>query len=431
VAHSRNGSHTHSVLSGALNANRVSRRKSMNTANGTNVAAALAAAMQAEQNPNSKVASLPISGAARRVSKASLGKSNLTGSPLSPPASLPSHKFVNKDPESAIDDSTEMSAEESRLGADQARVRRASDGQHLPKDGKKSNRVEVRCETCGKVYKHGSCLTKHLWEHTPEWNFTSKLLISKHQQVQLLEAASVLVGMNVDTDGNPTTPPDSAKDFASEPESAASPAASGYSDVQDGRSSADTTPPPQADPYLHSNAPSYLGMAKRYSSGSNAISQSYQSGISSSFQGGSISGTPNFGGHHRQPSFERRPPSQARANTNQEDRDLAAAVELLSCSFNSNGVSRDARLPSDAPPVPPLPMQYLDQAAFSSTPFFSSFSSRQMPESYTRGDHRQHAENMKMDDREDSIMDEDDDQDHRIRANGSEDDDLMFGRMDI
>jgi len=134
----------------------------MNTANGTNVAAALAAAMQAEQNPNSKVASLPISGAARRVSKASLGKSNLTGSPLSPPASLPSHKFVNKDPESAIDDSTEMSAEESRLGADQARVRRASDGQHLPKDGKKSNRVEVRCETCGKVYKHGSCLTKHL-----------------------------------------------------------------------------------------------------------------------------------------------------------------------------------------------------------------------------------------------------------------------------
>ena len=30
------------------------------------------------------------------------------------------------------------------------------------------------------------------WEHTPEWQYTSKLLISKHQQVQLLEAASVL-----------------------------------------------------------------------------------------------------------------------------------------------------------------------------------------------------------------------------------------------
>lgn len=431
AVHSRNGSHSHSVLSSALNANRVSRRKSMTTAGGANVVAALAAVMQNEQNPGSKVSSLPISGAARRVSKSGASRSNLAGSPLSPPASLPSHKFSAKEPESAIDDSNEMSAEETGLNADQARARRASDGNHLSKDGKKSNRVEVRCETCGKVYKHGSCLTKHLWEHTPEWNFTSKLLISKHQQVQLLEAASVLVGMNVDTDGNPTTPPDSAKDFASEPESAASPAASGYSDLHDGRSSADTTPPPQADPYLHSNAPSYLGMNKRHSNGSNAISQSYQSGISSSFRAGSISSTPNFGGHNRQPSFDRRPPSAGRSNTNQEDRDLAAAVELLSCSFGSNSGSRDARLPSDAPPVPPLPVQYLDQAAFSSTPFFSSFSSRQMPESFTRGDHRQHSENLKMEDREDSVMDEDEDHDRRMRAGGSEDDDLMFGRMDI
>ncbi|KAK9322780.1 hypothetical protein V1517DRAFT_121918 [Lipomyces orientalis] len=54
---------------------------------------------------------------------------------------------------------------------------------------------ELKCETCGKGYKHISCLTKHLWEHTPEWSMTSKLLISKHQQVQLLEAASILVSM--------------------------------------------------------------------------------------------------------------------------------------------------------------------------------------------------------------------------------------------
>ncbi|KAK9467059.1 hypothetical protein V1512DRAFT_261840 [Lipomyces arxii] len=54
---------------------------------------------------------------------------------------------------------------------------------------------ELKCEACGKGYKHISCLTKHLWEHTPEWNMTSKLLISKHQQVQLLEAASILVSM--------------------------------------------------------------------------------------------------------------------------------------------------------------------------------------------------------------------------------------------
>ncbi|EER32531.1 predicted protein [Candida tropicalis MYA-3404] len=61
---------------------------------------------------------------------------------------------------------------------------------------------ELRCEACGKGYKHISSLAKHLWEHTPEWNVTKKLLISKHQQVQLLEAASILVGMNENNNGN-------------------------------------------------------------------------------------------------------------------------------------------------------------------------------------------------------------------------------------
>lgn len=64
---------------------------------------------------------------------------------------------------------------------------------------------ELKCQACGKGYKHVSSLAKHLWEHTPEWNMTSKLLISKHQQVQLLEAASILVSMNEeDEDANST-----------------------------------------------------------------------------------------------------------------------------------------------------------------------------------------------------------------------------------
>ncbi|GMF47517.1 unnamed protein product [[Candida] boidinii] len=58
---------------------------------------------------------------------------------------------------------------------------------------------ELKCEACGKGYKHITSLAKHLWEHTPEWNMTKKLSISKHQQVQLLEAASILCGM---TDGS-------------------------------------------------------------------------------------------------------------------------------------------------------------------------------------------------------------------------------------
>lgn len=64
---------------------------------------------------------------------------------------------------------------------------------------------QLKCQACGKGYKHVSSLAKHLWEHTPEWNVTSKLLISKHQQVQLLEAASILVSMNEEDDDEPET----------------------------------------------------------------------------------------------------------------------------------------------------------------------------------------------------------------------------------
>ena len=44
-----------------------------------------------------------------------------------------------------------------------ARVRRASEGAYLTKtDGKRVSSGELRCEKCGKGYKHSSCLTKHL-----------------------------------------------------------------------------------------------------------------------------------------------------------------------------------------------------------------------------------------------------------------------------
>ncbi|SAM02853.1 hypothetical protein [Absidia glauca] len=56
--------------------------------------------------------------------------------------------------------------------------------------------LSYRCDDCGKVYKHPSCLTKHRWEHSEEWELTSKLPLTKHQQVQMLEAAAILVGMD-------------------------------------------------------------------------------------------------------------------------------------------------------------------------------------------------------------------------------------------
>ncbi|KAI1439802.1 hypothetical protein F5Y02DRAFT_411963 [Annulohypoxylon stygium] len=426
LSHSRTNSHTYSALSGALNAtHRVTRRKSM-----TNTAANVAAVAAALEEAGDKVGPLPIAVNSRRgtMSKSAAARSAIVGSLPSPPASLPTHRFsMSMKPEvseDAIDDdSNDMSADEGEGGPQTARIRRASDGQPLTKEGKKSNRIELRCDKCGKGYKHSSCLTKHLWEHTPEWSLTSKLLISKHQQVQLLEAASVLVAMNTD---DATTPPDSAKDFASDPESA-SPTASGYSEIHDGHSSADTTPPPQPETFSATNSLAYRTAPKRNSNGS-TYSRSFQSGISGSFFPGSVPNGNAFG-HFRHASTDRRPPSSGMNSTGQDDRDLAAAVELLSCSFGSNGGGRDARLPNDAPPVPPLPAQYLDHAAFASTSFINSFPSGQMPESFTRGELR-HAEDVKMEDSEGSIMDEDEG-DLRLRARSSEEDDeMMFGRME-
>lgn len=43
------------------------------------------------------------------------------------------------------------------------RDRRASEGSHLIKsEGKRAVVPELRCDLCGKGYKHGSCLSKHM-----------------------------------------------------------------------------------------------------------------------------------------------------------------------------------------------------------------------------------------------------------------------------
>jgi hypothetical protein len=47
-------------------------------------------------------------------------------------------------------------------GNAKARARRASEGSHLRKEVKRVAGGELRCDTCGKGYKHSSCLSKHL-----------------------------------------------------------------------------------------------------------------------------------------------------------------------------------------------------------------------------------------------------------------------------
>lgn len=165
--HSRNNSH--SLLGSALNgAHRITRRKSM-TNTGANVAA-LAAALQ---ESGDMAMPLPIAVNSRRntISKHGLPRSALVGSLPSPPASLPTRQFVighgtgSSVQDSAIDDElNEMSGDDAMSAFQKARVRRASDGQPLAKEGgRKSSRPELRCEKCGKGYKHSSCLNKHLF----------------------------------------------------------------------------------------------------------------------------------------------------------------------------------------------------------------------------------------------------------------------------
>ncbi|GEM06140.1 zinc finger, C2H2-type domain containing protein [Rhodotorula toruloides] len=70
------------------------------------------------------------------------------------------------------------------------------DGQSLLPASSGSKRKDkgqtYECEKCAKVYRHSTCLTKHRWEHTAHWKEASKLMLSKHQQVQLLEGAAIL-----------------------------------------------------------------------------------------------------------------------------------------------------------------------------------------------------------------------------------------------
>ena len=204
-------------------------------------------------------------------------------------------------------------------------------------------KLSLRCNFAESLADRHSCR----WEHHEAWSYTSKLLISKHQQVQLLEAAQVLIGMN--QDGEAVA--DIAKTTDSD-NSSASPAASGSSEIRDDDdySSAETTPPPMSE---HYHVPDGFNTArgKRYSGNSSSFCRSYQSAPSSSLPAGSA-----FNHYHSQ----RRPSSSGiAAPADEEEAGLAAAVASL-CSFGTprNG---PVLLPADVPPVPPLPAQYAEQ----------------------------------------------------------------------
>jgi len=376
--------------------------------------------------------SIPIVGRRSMATKSSARSFSTLGSLPSPPMSLPTQRLRSTlsskidQEESAIDDDQrdDFGDDEGGSGPGQSLTRRMSEGQNFMKDSKKANANDLKCDKCGKEYKHSSCLSKHLWEHTPEWSYTSKLLISKHQQVQLLEAASVLVTMNQDAC---TTPPLSARDPQSDHEPV-SPTASGSSESQDSLRSTDTTPPPQAEMFNPYRRESYTAGFER-SSGRNGLNHSYHTKSSPARFLGSAS-VPSASTFRNYPKIspEQRPPSSSGFSRDYEDEGLASAVKLLSCGF---GNIRNSPIPpslltsEETPPVPNIPAQFLDHHNFASS-IFSSGSHPRQTESYTRAQ-LPCDEDVEMESGESVVDDDEFDQ----RSQGHDEDyDGVFGRME-
>lgn len=169
--HSGSRAHSHTVSLGALNSShRVTRRKSMTSNNLTAVAAAVqgmdGAYLEAMASAEARgLLSKPENGVRRAESS----------STIKPAMSTPqAHSATNyqmqgsdsnnadneMDMDSAVVDGQTLA--ESSPNISKPRNRRASDGAYLTKsDGKRAS-GELRCEKCGKGYKHSSCLTKHL-----------------------------------------------------------------------------------------------------------------------------------------------------------------------------------------------------------------------------------------------------------------------------
>ncbi|OJJ56784.1 hypothetical protein ASPSYDRAFT_91100 [Aspergillus sydowii CBS 593.65] len=359
--HSTPRHHSHSISLGAVNSNhRVTRRKSVTTTAAANAAAAVAASLG--DSPDSTGIAMPAHrrGSRKGLESSSVGATSAFGSYLSRSVNSPNRDspVARKASPNLAQDGSQMahtvvdgSAPSGKPISTKNRNRRASEGGHLVKGEGKGSRPELRCDRCGKGYKHGSCLSKHMWEHDPAWAITSKLLISKHQQVQLLEAASVLVNMNVD---DPTSEnPDAESEISS-----ASPGAS--SELRDGLSSAETTPPPMDED--NSDDDMSVEAEKPFGGVNNAgpqYSHSFQSVPSSSFTGSAPWPSPAFS-HFRNSSIDTRPSTAEAKLPDEDEADLAAAIGL--CNFGTPRMGPTSVSPG-VPPVPPLPSRFLDQAS--------------------------------------------------------------------
>lgn len=208
----------------------------------------------------------------------------------------------------------------------------------------------------------------------------------------------------------PTSPPDSSREL--------SPSISGGSSEQlDGRSSANTTPPPQGDA-LHTTEGKKYPFSQMSSDDDDLRSRPWRSLVSDNSDATSMPSSSVFGGDDFQQ--EHSPPPASYSMSGEADY-LTKAVAMLSCSYGSNGGSLTGQLPLEIPPVPPVPARFLGQASLGESPFLNSFPS-QAPESFTRGDRRRGSEDVRMEDG--------DDEDVRSRSRSDEEEFGVFGRME-
>lgn len=241
--------------------------------------------------------------------------------------------------------------------------------------------------------------------------------MSKHQQVQLLEAASVLVNMN--QEGSAVV--EMNMETHSHP-SSTSPAASGSSASRDEMSSDHTTPPPGVDDeyaFTFAARERRASSAKRRSSTTSTYSRSYQS----------LHSVPSpWGGQSPGTSAVDRPG----ATSVDDEADLAAAVGLLSCSF---GTPKSGPLSAldDVPPVPPLPARYVtapskdhvgDDMRLSREPAGQSVPGSQRASGYGDSTWRP------KEGADGAIEEEGDSRRSTGRIRSDEDDESIFGRME-
>jgi hypothetical protein len=142
--------HSHTASAGSLTgSHRINRRKSSTFSPATHPAV-LSSAVE-------HVVAEGAGAVPRRssMSRGALAALNDGGHPSSLPQST---SMAERDAGSALTDGPSLS---SFQGVSKARTRRASENTRASKKDKAAT-GDLKCVTCGKAYKHGSCLTKHL-----------------------------------------------------------------------------------------------------------------------------------------------------------------------------------------------------------------------------------------------------------------------------